>query len=685
MNESASKEDAATATKTTGTTTSNASFLPTKTPPPSQSFHYDDEDIVDVIGAGAGQMEPNNKKKQNDAATDTKTLTSSSQKDEDELQAERDVFESLFSTRKPKDGWAGLSSGLKSVFKGTAAGAVSLIAAPIAGAQQDGVKGFVTGLATGVASAIALPVTGVAVGVYQLGRGLVNSGEAIRSAQAGMMWDEEKREWYFYLLDKELQEIIQLQEESKLNSSHGGLTGSGGAPERKVKDREYYDLLGVSTNVTSAELKKAYYKQSRHVHPDRNPNDPEAAKKFQALSHAYQVLANEQTRAAYDKNGKSESTAAEMQLADIDPYVFFAVMFGSEAVRPYIGELWIANKADSLMKDSSTLAELSAAAGDTGDNPTHAFEEEVALRAQAAKRLTEDALKQRRREVECAIFLRQRIAPFVDGSQDEAEFIALAQAEAANITKGSFGDIFCTAIGFALEVEALDFIGTHASFLGMEGQAAKIKKRTYNFGNQMKILGAGISAARAGSQAYREMEQLQRETQDLSLAEDASKKAAGSTGGADNAAASSASSGPSGVGLDEERIKQATEKIEASLPAFLELAWAINTQDITRTLKHVCRRLFHDAAELLPLDVRLKRAEGVRLLGREFNAMGKLAKKTNFKNVDAQELRTRAEVAAMTTLAKAQGQEVSDKDAEEMIKQARAMEAERKLANPGEA
>jgi translation initiation factor IF-2 len=57
--------------------------------------------------------------------------------------------------------------------------------------------------------------------------------------------------------------------------------------------------------------------------------------------------------------------------------------------------------------------------------------------------------------------------------------------------------------------------------------------------------------------------------------------------------------------------------------------------------------------------------------------MGKLAQKTNVKSVDAQEIRARAEVAAMTTMAKAQGQEVSDKDAEEMIRQARQMERER--------
>jgi hypothetical protein len=216
-----------------------------------------------------------------------------------------------------------------------------------------------------------------------------------------------------------------------------------------------------------------------------------------------------------------------------------------------------------------------------------------------------------------------------------------------------FGDVFCTAIGFVLEVEADDFLGTHKSFMGVDGQAAKMKKRANAFNNQMKILGAGISAARAGSQAYKEVDKLQKEAQARTLDSESPDENA-------------------------ERVKEATERIEASLPVFLELAWAVNTQDITRTLKAVCRRLFIDAAEIVPLELRLKRAEGLKILGREFSSMGKLAMKTSFKNVNAQEIRTRAEVAAMTTLAKAQGQEMSDQDAEQMIRQSKAMAEEQK-------
>lgn len=139
------------------------------------------------------------------------------------------------------------------------AGVGSLIALPIAGAHEGGVKGFMAGLATGVVTAVALPITGVCIGAYQLSRGVVNSAEAMRNSRQGMLWDEEKREWYFYLLDGELEEIQRLEKEMKDAGSAGG-QGRTNEAEKKVKDREYYDLLKVSTNATQAEIKKAYYK-----------------------------------------------------------------------------------------------------------------------------------------------------------------------------------------------------------------------------------------------------------------------------------------------------------------------------------------------------------------------------------------------------------------------------------------
>jgi molecular chaperone DnaJ len=67
--------------------------------------------------------------------------------------------------------------------------------------------------------------------------------------------------------------------------------------------RCYYEILGVSRTCSDSELKSAFRKQALKLHPDRNPGDKEAEHKFKEVNEAYQVLSDEQKRAAYDRFG----------------------------------------------------------------------------------------------------------------------------------------------------------------------------------------------------------------------------------------------------------------------------------------------------------------------------------------------------------------------------------------------
>ncbi|HZB87492.1 MAG TPA: DnaJ domain-containing protein, partial [Terracidiphilus sp.] len=70
-----------------------------------------------------------------------------------------------------------------------------------------------------------------------------------------------------------------------------------------VSKADYYEVLGVSREVSDPELKSAYRKQALKYHPDRNPGDHAAEEKFKEASEAYQVLSDADKRAAYDRYG----------------------------------------------------------------------------------------------------------------------------------------------------------------------------------------------------------------------------------------------------------------------------------------------------------------------------------------------------------------------------------------------
>jgi DnaJ-class molecular chaperone len=67
--------------------------------------------------------------------------------------------------------------------------------------------------------------------------------------------------------------------------------------------RDYYEILGVQRDANGAEVKTAFRKLARELHPDVNDHDPEAEEKFKVAAEAYEVLSDPERRRAYDAYG----------------------------------------------------------------------------------------------------------------------------------------------------------------------------------------------------------------------------------------------------------------------------------------------------------------------------------------------------------------------------------------------
>ncbi len=97
-----------------------------------------------------------------------------------------------------------------------------------------------------------------------------------------------------------------------------------------MAERDYYEVLGVDRNASEADVKKAFRRLAMRYHPDRNPDQgEEAANRFKEAKRAYEVLSDEQKRAAYDQFGHAGVEAGAGAGASSDPFnTIFGDIFG---------------------------------------------------------------------------------------------------------------------------------------------------------------------------------------------------------------------------------------------------------------------------------------------------------------------------------------------------------------------
>lgn len=505
------------------------------------------------------------------------------------------TFSRLAAWTRPRDAVDGLKSGFQAVGAGIGLGAVVLVTGPVQGAQQDGFVGFLKGVASGVCGATCLTAAGAAMGVTQIVRGVVNTPEAIAQVQAGKRWDSKLGVWVpdHSNLRQEASEIAGESADGPSDDSDEDDRSKRKAEGRRVADTAYYDIIGVSPSAGSGDIKKAYYKAALRVHPDKNPDDPEASQRFQQLAQAYQVLSDDKLRERYDQMGKEG--VSESALPSVDPTLFFSMLFGSEHFEKYIGKLYLAMQTDHIAKDlqkdldkRQKMEEGNVPArdviGDTIDRE---------MRWADPKKERRIRRQQMIREVRCAVALCERLDRWVMG-RDEAGWILATSQEAAELVHVSFGGRLLRLIGTVYESYADQFVASNRGSFTLDAAMQGTKDNIHY--TKARLQAAG-SVARTALAVKR--------MQDVATG---SAAAAGEEEGDQE--------------KKEKAQREALSSLEESLPIFLQTIWDISALDIETTLKHVCEKVLKDIS--VPWQIRFRRALAMQRLGRIFRDVGQM-------------------------------------------------------------
>lgn len=540
------------------------------------------------------------------------------------------MFGNIFPSQRPRNVFEGVANAAKSLLMGTVLGTASFVTLPIVTIQKQGwVRGVFLGGLAGTIFGSIMAVIGAGNGVYHFCVGTIKTPSYLNAVRQGKYWDETTESWLFYHLDKEQEE----------------LASSGHTRNSNVADMELYDLLDVSSDATSKEIKRAYFGKAKILHPDKNPNDPEAGEKFRALHGAYQTLSDSDKRATYDKYGMSEDdTSSNNNALSMDAHVFFAVLFGSQAVEPYIGELSVASWTDQILK----LAQ----AGFTPDTMKQMFDDGE-----------EADQKRRKRQLDITLHLISRIEAYTNGTQSKEVFRAGCRAEAAMIVETTpFGDVFLRYIGAALKVQGGRYLGFHKSILAWKAPFYMINQKVRDMSASMMSVRKTIQV---GWTAY------------TTFADEVDDDDESTTATPNK-------------NTTQKEPKTNEEVIEILLPSILDMAWAYNVQDIGTTLQGACWRLLADSNDAITKKDRIKRAQAIQMLGDEFVSMGKSSIKQKEKEQTCNDekgattcknshdnrdmdLMSRLEVAYGVAHLKASGQSIPD-DSEALI-QKRTSEA----------
>ncbi|QLG73838.1 hypothetical protein HG535_0F03490 [Zygotorulaspora mrakii] len=351
-----------------------------------------------------------------------------------------------------------------------------------------------------------------------------------------------------------------------------------------VKDTEYYDVLGIEPTATALEIKKAYRKKAMLTHPDKHPNDPDAASKFQAVGEAYQVLSDPSLRSRYDQFGKDDAVP---QQGFEDASEYFSAIFGGDGFKDWIGEFTMLeglNEVDAETEpvktengEQSSSTELAGAGSVASKNDEAKLDKKL---SKAQKEKMYEMEKKRREEIkiqvnELAKKLNGRLQSYILASKDNRldEFTSKLDQEIEEMKLESFGLELLHCLAKCYKTKANNFILSKKTH-GISKLYTGVRDNARNAKSVYSLLSTGMDA-------YKAMEQMNE------------------------------------TNLDEmEEYERA--KFESMMAGkALGVMWAMSKYELESKLKEVCNQILND--NTVPTKERLLKAKGLLLMADKFS------------------------------------------------------------------
>ncbi|TCD67705.1 hypothetical protein EIP91_012001 [Steccherinum ochraceum] len=303
--------------------------------------------------------------------------------------------------------------------------------------------------------------------------------------------------------------------------------------DEKPLETGYYDLLGVATDATTDEIKKAYRRLAIKFHPDKNRDDPNAEERFKDIAVAYQTLSDPQLRKKYNEFGSKESAP---EGGFVDPEEVFGAIFGGDRFIPIIGHISLAKDMKTALQEADEMEggeEGKAVARDAKGREILSPEEKAKKEEKQRKVAAEKAAARAARVQKLVENLERKLGIFSESAtgpndaQVTESYRTICQLEADELKTESYGADLLHAIGFVYVAKAKQHLATNQTFLGVGGWLHNVQGKYHVFSETVSTLRSAIelknvfeqiqAAERAGNLSPEERRRLEEQAAEKGL------------------------------------------------------------------------------------------------------------------------------------------------------------------------